>query len=211
MTAAGHASWRQQQRRKDLVFAGLLCAGLVAIALIAFWVQGLSRDLHTAVEDRDALARQVEELGETPVAGPAGSRGEPGASVTGPPGEQGVQGPAGVAGPTGPPGPSGSPGAAGRDGDDGVSGIEGTPGAAGATGPAGPQGVQGERGEQGATGPQGERGPAGPACPDGYSLQAPASDPDVLVCRRDGAPSPGGDPGGSPRAVGLDPLRRLYG
>ncbi|MDX3353881.1 hypothetical protein PV703_11285 [Streptomyces sp. ME01-24h] len=34
----------------------------------------------------------------------------------------------------------------------------------------------------------GPQGPAGPTCPDGYSLQAPAYDPDALVCRKDGAP-----------------------
>ncbi|MGB8941120.1 MAG: hypothetical protein WCD21_12935, partial [Streptomyces sp.] len=52
-------------------------------------------------------------------------------------------------------------------------------------------------------------GPAGPSCPDGYSLQAPASDPDALVCRRDGAPPPDPDPEPSPQAA-LDPTRRQY-
>ncbi|WP_460071055.1 collagen-like protein [Streptomyces sp. YKOK-I1] len=196
--SAGHANWRQQQRRKDVVFGLFLFAGIACLALLALWVQGLSRDLHTAVEDRDALAAQVRELGGKPVAGP---KGEPGTSVTGPPGAQGVPGP------TGPSGPSGAPG---RDGTDGVSGTPGATGQPGAVGATGPQGERGATGPQGEQGPRGNEGPAGPACPDGYSLQAPAYDPDALVCRRDGGGS--GEDGGekSPQALALDPQRKQY-
>lgn len=198
---AGHASWRQRQRRKDIAFGLLLVGGLACLVGLALWVQGLSRDLHTAVEDRNALAQQVRELGGKPVAGP---KGEPGASVTGPPGEQGASGP------SGPPGPSG---AAGKDGK---SGTPGAVGAVGPMGPAGQQGVQGEagpqgpQGEQGPKGDTGERGPAGPSCPDGYSLQAPSWDADALVCRRDGAPDPAPSEGGRAGLLGLDPQRRQY-
>ncbi|WP_243274400.1 collagen-like protein [Streptomyces albus subsp. chlorinus] len=48
--------------------------------------------------------------------------------------------------------------------------------------------------------------PGLPACPDGYSLQAPAWDPDALVCRRDGAPQP--DPSGpAPQSAALERKR----
>ena len=160
--------------------------------------------------DVRALREQVKAEGKTPVApdpskaveglpdraqvpvpipGPSGAtgeqgeRGEPGATVTGPPGEQGVQGVPGAT-VTGPPGPQGEPGQS-------------------VTGPSGPQGEQG---------PRGERGEPGPDCPDGYSLQAPADDPDALVCRRDGAPQPSDGPGNgnSQAAAGLDPRRVQY-
>ena len=89
----------------------------------------------------------------------------------------------------------------------------------GATGAAGSPGPQGVQGEPGPAGPQGEPGPAGQdgqdgrdgqTCPDGYSLQAPSWDPDALVCRKDGAPDPGGSNSPSPQAAGLDPSRRQY-
>lgn len=217
---AGHANWRQRQRRKDMLFGVLLLAGLVCLAGIALWVQGLSHDLRLAVEDRDALARQVERLGGTPVAGPSGRQGEPGQSVTGPPGEPGIPG---VAGPSGPLGPSGVPGAPGKNGAPGAVGASGAPGAAGATGPAGvagaqgpqgepgPAGPRGEPGEQGPRGEAGEQGPPGPACPDGYSVQAPSYDPDALVCRRGGAPDPlPGKGDGRSGLLALDPSRRQY-
>lgn len=203
---AGHANWRQLQRRKDVIFATLLLAGLALTALTALWVQGLARDLHAAVEDRNALAQQVRELGGKPVAGP---RGEPGPAVTGP---------AGVPGMPGADGASGTPGKDGTPGSPGPSGKPGATGPAGAVGPAGPQGVpgpvgpQGAPGEDGGEGPRGEQGVPGPACPEGYSLQAPTYDPDALVCRRDDVPVPdpdGGD-GRSPRALALDPQRRQY-
>jgi hypothetical protein len=200
--------------RRDPV--ALLLGGLLALLVAYIWWQTsqLTHDLRTANEARDALASQVQQLGEKPVAGPPGSRGEPGTSVTGPPG------------PSGPPGPQGPQGvsATGRPGDDGEAG---TPGAAGqpgepgrngesVTGPAGPPGPQGEpgpagpRGEPGPAGADGADGKDGPTCPDGYSLQAPADDPDALICRRDGAPPPDEPGNGNNPLIALDPTRRQY-
>jgi len=217
MTRAQIRADERRWRRGDvLAIVGALLLG-AALAWILLSVQALNDKLETSNLARDALARQVQGLGGTPVAGPPGSRGEPGASVTGPPGEQGEPGP------SGPPGPSGSVGAAGKNGSNGSSGASGEPGAAGATGPAGavgpqgpqgeagPAGPQGEQGEQGPKGDTGEEGPAGPACPDGYSLQAPAYDPDALVCHRNSAPTdnqPG--KGNGALALALDPQRRQY-
>lgn len=208
---AGHANWRQQQRRKDAAFALLLLAGLAGLVMVALWVQGLSHDLQSALDDRAALAQQVRELGGKPVAGPPGPSGK---SVTGPRGEPGPSGP------PGPVGPSGSSGKPGKNGASGSPGVSGLPGAIGATGPAGAAGQQGAQGDQGPVGPQGERGekgdtgeqgPAGPACPDGYHQEAPSYDPDALVCRRDGAPDPGPSKGGGGAlSMALDPQRRQY-
>ncbi|CAL9666468.1 hypothetical protein SUDANB145_07185 (plasmid) [Streptomyces sp. enrichment culture] len=254
MTRSELRKEERRWRRGDVLVATAAVVVGGAFAWIVLSVQGLTHDLEVANEARDALAGQVQELGEQPVAGPPGSRGEPGESVTGPSattwkspgeelGEQPVAGPGSrgepgesVTGPSGPPGdrgepgatgprgPSGSPGTDGDDGTDGSQGSDGAdgePGAAGPTGAAGPagpagpqgepgpQGPQGEPGKQGPQGEQGDRGPAGPACPDGYSLQPPADDPDALVCRRDGAPTPE-DPDGTPQAVALDPQRRQY-
>lgn len=207
---AGHASQVQRHRREDAKFAAFAVLVLAGFVLLALWVQGLA-------QDRDALARQVQDLGGTPVAGPPGLRGEPGepgVGVTGPPGPQGERGP------TGPPGPSGSPGKAGDDGSDGAAGESGTPGVVGPSGAVGPAGPPGPQGEPGPAGPQGEPGPAGAdgvdgrdgqTCPDGYSLQAPSYDPDALVCRKDGEPDPDEPGNGNPQAEGaLDPQRRVY-
>jgi hypothetical protein len=187
-----------------------LLAWCLAAALAAFFwwqVSQLSSDLRNSNVARDQLARQVQQLGGTPVAGPPGSRGQPGASVTGPPGQQGDPGP------TGPPGPSGSPGktgAAGEDGADGVAGVSQT-GAPGQAGVAGPPGPQGEPGPAGADGKDGRDGTNGQTCPDGYSLQPPANDPDALVCRRDNAPAqPPADPSPTTGQPALDPTRRQY-
>ncbi|MCX5052777.1 collagen-like protein [Streptomyces sp. NBC_00474] len=117
--------------------------------------------------------------------GASGPRGEPGPS--GPPGPEGQDGPEGSPGPSGPPGdpgPAGAYGSAGAAGPEGRSGSDGT------------QGVQGPRGEKGELGPKGD---PGPACPDGYSLQVPATDPDALVCRKAGAGAPAPTP--APAAV----------
>lgn len=176
--------------------------------------------ISTLAGDVRALRQQVQAEGATPVApdptkaiDDLPARTEVPVPIPGPRGEPGS------------PGPSGSPGAAGRDGTDGQDGSSGLPGSDGATGPpgavgsagpAGPAGPQGDpgpagpQGEQGAEGPRGDVGPAGPSCPDGYSLQAPAWDPDALVCRRESAPSDGGDTPSSPLAAGLDPSRREY-
>lgn len=102
------------------------------------------------------------------------------------------------------PGPRGLPGTDGTDGGDGAPGDPGRPGSDGSDGAPGKDGATGPQGPPGVQGP---RGPAGPACPNGYSLQPPADDPDALVCRRDGAPQP--EP--SPSAAGppaLVPDRR---
>ncbi|WP_405657371.1 collagen-like protein [Streptomyces sp. NBC_00079] len=117
--------------------------------------------------------------------GESGPRGEPGPS--GPPGPEGQDGPEGSPGPSGPPG---DPGPAGADGFTGAAGPEGR------SGSDGTQGVQGPRGEKGEPGPKGD---PGPACPDGYSLQVPATDPDALVCRKAGAGAPAPTP--APAAV----------
>lgn len=222
-------SLRKKRHRLRLPRAEWLIA-LTALLVLAFlgWlaihVVLLSHDLRAANNARDALAAQVQELGASPVAGPPGSRGEPGESVAGPPGEKGDPGEPGPRGPSGAPGPRGTPGDDGQDGADGVAGEPGTDGDSGPTGQPGPAGLPGPQGEPGPQGPQGEpgpqgpkgepgergeQGPPGPACPTGYSLQAPADDPDALVCRRNGAPQPE-DPGSTPQPLALDPLRRQY-
>ncbi|MGW0647905.1 collagen-like protein [Streptomyces umbrinus] len=198
--------------RRDPV--ALLMGVLLALLVAYIWWQTsqLTHDLRTANEARDLLARQVQGLGEKPVAGPPGSRGEPGPSVTGPrgpKGDKGDQGEPGEPGPTGPTGPDGDDGAAGSDGANGV-GETGAAGTDGNPGPAGPQGEPGPAGPQGEQGPAGEDGRDGQDCPDGYSLQTPSYDPDALVCRKDGAPDPEPDNRGSLLSAGLDPQRRQY-
>lgn len=173
----------------------------------------------TLAGDVRALRQQVQAGGETPVAPDPSravedlpDRAEVPVPIPGPPG------------PAGSPGPSGSPGGTGRAGSPGVAGASGSPGVPGAVGPTGPvgpagsQGVPGIQGETGPTGPQGERGetgatgergPSGQSCEDGFSWQTPSWDSDARVCRRDGAPDPGGSP--SPPALpGLDPRRLQY-
>lgn len=197
-------------RRGDLFAALAAIVFGAAFAWILLSIESLNHELKVSNQARDALARQVEALGETPIAGPPGSRGEPGDSVTGPPGPRGERGPGG---PRGPAGPSGKPGA---DGSDGQSGTPGQSGTDGATGPAGPAGPPGPQGEPGPAGPQGEQGPAGEdgsngqSCPDGYSMQTPSYDADALVCRRDGAEQPPADPPSNAGIVALDPQRKQY-
>lgn len=209
-----HFDKAQNKRRIDIAFALVVVCGLAVLTFLALWVQSLSRDLRVANESRDALARQVTQLGEKPVAGPPGSRGEPGESITGPKGDRGPSGPPGPTGASGKPGEKGDKGDTGDEGVDGVTvtGSPGTNGAPGVAGPPGPQGEPGPAGPQGEPGPQGpagEAGPAGQSCPEGYSWQTPSYDPYAVVCRQDGAPDP--EPGnGSPQAVGLDPFRRVY-
>nr|WP_237330462.1 collagen-like protein [Streptomyces sp. BA2] len=192
-------------------------AGVAALAWVVITMQSLSHDLRTANEARDALASQVERLGGKPVAGPPGSRGE---SITGPRGPKGENGEPGRPGEKGPPGQDGKAGDDGEPGSDGTDGVgeTGPPGTSGADGAAGPPGPQGEPGPAGPAGPQGEQGPAGEdgtdgrdgqTCPDGYSLQPPADDPDALVCRRDSAPPPD-QPENGPQGAALDPQRRQY-
>lgn len=207
-TAAAH-------RRHDLLFALAVAIGLAGFAFLIITTQGLARDLRAANAARDALAAQIQELGEKPVAGPPGSRGEPGKAVVGPTGPPGPRGGPGPTGPPGATGPSGKPGATGATGADGVgaTGPAGEDGAAGEPGPAGPPGPQGEPGPAGPAGPagadgeDGADGQDGQACPPGYSWQSAKDDPDALVCRRDGSQS---QPDPPPPALGLDPMRRQY-
>lgn len=167
----------------------LVVAG--GMAVLAVLVVHQSTQLDQANRARDALARQVEGLGATPVAGKPGSRGDVGPSgppgprgsrgEPGPSGSPGNDGKTGKTGSAGQPGPTGSPGAAGQAG---AVGEKGEPGPAG---PAGPQGDPGPAGPQGEKGDKGDTGAPGPACPDGYSLQTPSWDPDALVCRKAGS------------------------
>jgi hypothetical protein len=210
-----HSSRMKERRRGDVWFALAATIAIAALAWVVITMQQLSHDLRTANDARDALARQVQQLGEKPVAGPPGSRGEPGQSVTGPQGPKGDQGEPGPVGPIGPIGPSGAPGKNGINGINGANGV-GQPGAAGSDGAAGQQGPQGEPGPAGPAGPQGPAGADGAdgkdgqTCPDGYSLQAPSYDPDALVCRKDGAPQPSQKKSGGLLSLGLDPSRRQY-
>lgn len=219
MTRAELRAEERRWRRGDVLTAVAAVLLGAAFAWIMLSIQGLNHELKNSNEARDLLAQQVEDLGETPVAGPPGSRGEPGNSVTGPPGPQGPQGERGPVGLRGPVGPSGSPGENGINGAAGQTGVPGSPGAAGAdgtdgaTGPAGPPGPQGEpgpAGAQGEQGPAGEDGADGQTCPDGYSLQAPSYDPDALVCRRDGAEPPPSEGVLNLSAASLDPQRKQY-
>lgn len=147
----------------------------------------------TLAGDVRALRQQVEAKGATPVA-PDPTKAVDDLSKR-------AEVPVPIPGPSG---PAGSPGAAGKDGAAGSPGASGAPGAVGPTGPAGPQGVPGPTGPQGDPGPagadgrdgvDGRDGADGQTCPDGYSLQAPAYDPDALVCRKDSASQPGDGPG----------------
>lgn len=171
----------------------------------------------TLAGDVRVLRAQVQASGETPKA-PDPSQAvenlDDRTEVPVPiPGPRGPQGDPGSPGPTGSPGQNGSDGkdGAGSPGPTGAAGTPGTDGAAGPPGPAGPQGDPGPAGPQGEQGPPGADGQAGrdgQTCPDGYSLQAPADDPDALICRRDDAPQPSDSP--SPLTLALDPTRREY-
>lgn len=204
---------RVRWRRGDAFAAvGAVLLGLL-LAGIFFSIRDLQHELVVANGARDALARQVQDLGATPVAGKPGSRGDIGPS--GPPGPRGPSGPSGPPGPTGPVGKKGDDGSKGQDGVNGVS-VTGSPGPAGVSGADGVNGSDGAAGPAGPPGPQGEPGPAGPqgpsgqSCPDGYSLQAPSYDPDALVCRRDGSSQPSDQPTTLVGMGGLDPTRRVY-
>lgn len=155
MSRAQIRAQERRWRRGDglAMFAAIILGA--AIAWILLSVQGLQNDLRTSNEARDALARQVESLGEKPVAGPPGSRGEPGQTVVG------ARGPSG---PPGPPGPSGKPAptitpSPGPSGPSGPPGPSGTPGAdstiPGPTGPAGQNGADGAPGKDGTDGQDG--------------------------------------------------------
>lgn len=148
------AEERKGRRGDALTAIAAIVLGL-AVAWIVLSVQTLQNDLRMSNEARDALAKQVESLGQKPVAGPPGSRGEPGKTTVGARGPEGPPGPSGAPGkpaPTitpspGPPGPAGTPGA-----DSTV------PGPAGPTGPAGQDGAPGKDGQNGADGTDGSDG-----------------------------------------------------
>lgn len=164
MTRAELRAEERRWRRGDvLAVAAALVLG-AAFAWIVLSVQGLSQDLQTANQARDALARQVQKLGAKPVAGPPGSRGEPGKSTVGPRGPKGDKGDPGEPAPTitPSPGPSGSPGKNGKDGADStVPGPAGSPGADSTVpGPSGPPGRDGRDGADGRDGTDGNP-PAG--------------------------------------------------
>lgn len=202
-----HKSEGSARFRTDVAFTVIAALCLAGFAFLVITTQGMAHDLRTANEARDALARQVQQLGGTPVAGKPGSRGEPG--LAGQRGEKGHQGEPGPIGPTGSIGPSGQPG---DDGTNGISqtGVPGSPGADGQSvvGPQGETGPQGQPGADGHDGADGKDGADGQACPAGHSWQAPADDSDALVCRNDGAPPPREKPG--LLSLGLGPTRRQY-
>nr|WP_240982957.1 collagen-like protein [Streptomyces sp. S3(2020)] len=191
----------------------------------------------TLAQDVRELRAQVEAGGGTPAAPdpsdavddlidrirvPAALPGEPGAKgdrgATGAGGAPGATGPRGAPGPSGPPGPEGSPGPSGSPGDHGEPGEPGPAGAEGPAGPVGPEGVEGTQGSEGLQGPKGDKGDPGrpgapgPACPDGYTLQVPATDPDALICRKRGAaaPAPAPDPAAVLPFLPLLPRRRTH-
>jgi collagen triple helix repeat protein len=132
----------------------LIALGLFAGLAILFIDQ--AQQLRNETARGDALARQVEGLGGTPVAGPSGSPGEPGKTVIGARGPSGPPGPPGAPGkaaptitpspgPTGPVGPSGAPGS-----DSTIPGPTGPAGASGAPGQDGQDGQDGSDGKDGA-------------------------------------------------------------
>lgn len=210
MTRAQLRAEEHRWRRGDLmvILAAVMVGAVLAWILLS--IQSLSNDLRTSNEARDQLARQVQQLGAKPVAGPPGSRGEPGPTVTGPPGEQGIPGQDSTV-----PGPAGSPGK-----DSTVPGPAGPPGAAGinatgAPGPAGPAGAPGaDSTVPGPTGPKGDQGEPGrdgrdgQTCPDGYSLQQDPKDPDALECRKDSTPTP--TPSDGPLGLGAMAATAMY-
>lgn len=165
----------------------------------------------TLAGDVRALREQVKAEGKTPVApDPTKAVDDLPARAEVPVPIPGPRGPVGSPGPSGSPGKTGSPGGAGAAGSDGAVGPTGPAGVAGPAGPQGEQGPAGPAGQDGANGTDGRDGQDGQTCPSGYSLQAPSYDPDALVCRKDGAPDPGGSDTPSPQAAGLDPTRRQY-
>jgi len=153
-----------KERRRDVVFVVALVAGVSVLAWVVITMQALSHNLRVSNDARDALARQVQSLGHSPVAGPPGSRGEAGQSIVGPRGPRGSTGASGKPAPTITPSPgaSGASGAPGKPGADStVAGPSGAPGPSSTVaGPAGPVGPQGDRGEKGDTGDTGATGPA---------------------------------------------------
>lgn len=160
----------------------------------------------TLAGDVRRLRAQVKAQGGTPVAP------DPTKAVSDLPARAEVPVPIpGPAGPTGATGAAGKDGANGKDGQPGAdSTVPGPAGATGPAGPAGPEGPAGPAGPAGKDGTDGKDGRDGQTCPDGYSLQPPADDPDALVCRRDGAPEPT-PTDSSPGLLGLSALAATAG
>lgn len=157
-----------QRRRTDALYVAGVLVGMAAFAWIVITLHSLAAQVQVANEARDQLARQVQGLGASPVAGPPGSRGLPGPSVTGPRGAVGPSGAQGSPGQAGATGRTGKDGAAGKDSTvPGPQGVAGSPGAdstvPGPQGPAGPAGKDGTDGSNGKDGRDGSNGqpPAG--------------------------------------------------
>lgn len=188
MTTAKHRPRRQLKLpRAEYLIAITLVFVVALVGWLCVKVVSQERDLRSEQARGDALARQVEDMGGTPVVGPTGAQGEPGG--------------AGASGPPGSPGASGIPGRDGKDGSPGPSGPAGVPGSPGPSGAAGQNGADGQNGQDGQDGTDGADGKDGQTCPDGYSLQPDPEDPDNLVCRRNDAstsPSPTESPSPSP-------------
>ncbi|ROQ69162.1 collagen triple helix repeat protein [Streptomyces sp. 840.1] len=173
----------------------------------------------TLATDVRTLRAQVQARGGTPAAPDPGdavedlpARAEVPVPIPGPPGPVGETGARGARGQRGATGASATPapgpsGAAGREGMGGAPGAVGPAGPAGPAGEQGPAGAPGPAGKDGAAGKDGSDGASGQTCPAGYSLQPPPSDPDALVCRRDGAPAVP-NPTTSPAAYALLDRRR---
>ncbi len=162
---------RQRRKRGNYLAGAATMVAALALGSIVTGFVVLSNDLDAANQARDALARQVQGLGEKPVAGPPGSRGT---SVAGPPGPAGSPGPPGVPGRAAPtltpsPGPTGP---AGPPGPSGIPGADST--AAGPPGPVGASGVPGAAGRDGAPGKDGQDGSPGPSGSDGTDGAPPA-------------------------------------
>ncbi|MGW6481332.1 collagen-like protein [Streptomyces sp. NPDC055059] len=158
----------------------------------------------TLAEDVRILRKQVKAEGGTPAAP------DPSRAVDDLPDRVGdpvlVRGPRGPQGASGKPAPTitPSPGRQGAPGAD--STVPGPPGADSTVpGPSGPPGPAGQDGKDGANGSDGTT-----QCPDGYTWQTPAYDPDALVCRKEAPAQPEPDePEPTPQAA-LDPQRRQY-
>ncbi|CAM5534516.1 collagen-like domain-containing protein [Streptomyces canus] len=191
-----------------LALSGLAVVGYSWYTQLADEADRRGTAVSTLAGDVRVLRAQVQAAGETPKA-PDPSKAvedlDDRARVPVPipvPGEKGDKGDPGKDAPTITPSP-GPSGAAGQNGADSTI-----------PGPAGPPGadstVPGPSGPPGRDGRDGTDGKDGQTCPDGYSLQTPADDPDALVCRRDGAPDPEPTEDGGLLSMGLDPTRRQY-
>jgi hypothetical protein len=212
-----HAQPILAQRWRSLAVAAVLLVLSGAVVLVWLRIDAEARRADALADEANlrgdavsvlagdvrVLREQIKADGKTPAAPDPSravddlpARAEVPVPIPGPAGPRGPQGEAGKDAPTITP----SPGPSGAQGEPGAT-VTGPPGPVGPTGPAGPPGAAGTDGRNGADGADGQ------TCPDGYSLQAPAWDPDALVCRRDGAPQPS-DPSPSSALLGLPAERR---